>query len=123
MSAADAEFWSALDRLVANSRLVLDRPRGSRHPRFPERIYPLDYGYLDGTAAADGGGIDAWLGALGDRRLTAVLLTVDLLKRDTELKLLLGCTPPEQRTALEFQKSGTQRAILVDRPHPTSEES
>ena len=37
-------FWEALDRLAANSRLVIDRPQGSAHPRYPDLIYPYDYG-------------------------------------------------------------------------------
>ena len=88
-------FWSDVDSLVASSAVVIDRARGSGHPRSPEHIYPLDYGYLDGTVSGDGQGIDVWLGASGERRVTAVLSTIDLLKRDIEIKLLLGCSPAE----------------------------
>jgi hypothetical protein len=56
-------FWRALDALVAASAVVVDRPRGSRHPRYPERTYPLDYGFLDGTRSGDGAGVDVWLGS------------------------------------------------------------
>ena len=55
------DFWRALDALVAGSEIVIDRPRGSAHPRYPDVIYPLDYGYLAGTRAADGDGIDVRL--------------------------------------------------------------
>jgi inorganic pyrophosphatase len=115
-------FWEALDRLVAEHRLVLDRPKGSRHPRYPEVVYPLDYGYLDGTTASDGGGIDVWAGSLPERTLTAVLLTVDMLKRDTEMKLVLGCTEDESQTALDFLNKGSMRAILVRRPSERTQE-
>ena len=54
------EFWVYLDRMVGTSRIVIDRPRGSAHPHYPDLVYPLDYGYLDGTTTVDGG---------GDRRL------------------------------------------------------
>ncbi len=40
------EFWQYLDRLVAEKPLVIDRFRGSSHPRYADRVYPLDYGYL-----------------------------------------------------------------------------
>ncbi len=109
-------FWSTLDALVSTSRLVVDRPAGSAHPRYPALIYPLDYGYLAGTTAADGGGIDVWLGSLPERRLTGVICTVDLHKRDAELKLLLGCTPAEARIALAMHRSGPQAALLFERP-------
>jgi inorganic pyrophosphatase len=55
--------------------------------------YPFDYGYLAGTVAADGGGIDVWLGmqaSANERRVTGVICAVDLLKRDSEIKILLG---------------------------------
>lgn len=57
-------FWAALDELVATSTVRIDRPKGTAHPRYPSFIYPLDYGYLEGTQAADGGGIDVWVGSL-----------------------------------------------------------
>src|SRR5690606_2182701 len=92
-------FWDKIDALVTNSRVVIDRPRGAPHPHYPELIYPLDYGYLEGTTAQDGGAIDVWCGSLSNGRPEGVILTVDLKKRDTELKLLLGCTEAEMETA------------------------
>ena len=56
------DFWDAIDKLVVESKIVIDRPRNSRHPRYSDFIYPVDYGYLDGTTSADGGGIDVWYG-------------------------------------------------------------
>jgi F420 biosynthesis protein FbiB-like protein len=110
-----ADFWDYLDTLVASSRLVLDRPKGSAHPRYPELIYPLDYGYLDGTRAGDGDGIDVFVGSDPARELHALALTVDLHKRDAEMKLLLGCTHAEQQIVLDFLNGATMRACLVRR--------
>ncbi len=61
-SSTKTEFWDFLDNLVASHTLVIDRPKGSQHPRYSDLVYPLDYGYLEGTTAIDGGGIDVWLG-------------------------------------------------------------
>lgn len=83
------QFWQALDQLLARSALVIDRPKGSSHPRFPEMVYPLDYGYLENTASMDGEGVDVWV--------------VDLPKGDVEVKLLYGCTPQERELAFQFQ--------------------
>ena len=33
---------------------TIDRPLGSSHPDYPELIYPINYGYVDGVFAADG---------------------------------------------------------------------
>jgi inorganic pyrophosphatase len=118
---ADTRFWYGLDELVASSRLFVDRPAGSTHPRYPDFIYPLDYGYLEGTTAADGGGIDAWRGTLPVPDVTAVIVTLDLVKRDAEIKILLGCTPAEAAMILQVHNDDGQSAILVARPENAQE--
>jgi inorganic pyrophosphatase len=112
MLAADT-YWRGLEALLAAHPLRLDRPRGSAHPRYPALIYPLDYGYLEGTRAADGGGIDVWVGTLPKPMLTGVICTVDMEKRDVEVKLLLGCTLEEARELRAFHTGGQQAALLV----------
>lgn len=61
------EFWNALDKLVENADIVIDRPKGTTHPRFPDFVYQVDYGYLKETTSMDGGGIDVWVGT-GEKR-------------------------------------------------------
>jgi inorganic pyrophosphatase len=113
---ADA-FWRYLELLVSCSTLHIDRPRGSHHPRYPELFYPLDYGYLEGTTSADGGGIDVWVGTQPDRSLTGIVTTVDLLKRDAEIKILLGCTKEEIQTILYFHNaSKNMQALFIQKP-------
>jgi len=59
-------FWRHLDVLVAEAEVVIDRPAGSAHPRYPNFIYPLDYGYVRGTTAVDAGaGVDGRGGEFG----------------------------------------------------------
>ena len=115
MTTHDTQFWSALDTLVRQSEIVIDRPRGSAHPRYPDFIYPVDYGYLKSTASMDGGGIDVWLGT-ADGGVNAVICTVDLLKKDSEIKILIGCTREE--TAAIYEKhndSEYMKGILIPR--------
>ncbi len=109
------EFWQFLERLAAEKKLVIDRPRGSAHPRYPEMVYPLDYGYLEGTTTVDGGGIDVWRGGSGDERVSGALCTVDLQKGDVEIKILLGCSDQEVQTILRFHNRYSARAIYVRR--------
>jgi len=108
-------FWLAIDTLVARHPIIIDRPRGSIHPRYPNIIYPLDYGYLEGTTSGDGCGIDIWRGSLAQFAATGLILTVDLKKKDSEMKLLLACTLEEQHIVLEFHQTGLQSALLVER--------
>ena len=39
----------------------IDRPLNSSHPRHPEMIYPINYGYVDGVIAGDGAEQDIYL--------------------------------------------------------------
>ena len=110
---SEYKFWEYLDRLMTASRLVIDRPRGSHHPRYPDLTYPVDYGYLEGTTTVDGGGLDVWAGTLPEKSLTALVLTVDLHKRDVEVKLLLSCTEAEQQTILDFHNDGLMCAVRI----------
>ncbi|HML23287.1 MAG TPA: hypothetical protein PKD09_16655 [Aggregatilinea sp.] len=109
------DFWDALDQLVARCPIVIDRPKDSAHPRYPSLIYPVDYGYLDGTTSSDGVEIDVWRGSEGSTRVNAISCSVDGLKRDAEIKLLIGCTPDDQMLILAQMNSGVMRAIIVRR--------
>ena len=110
------EFWAAIDTLCAQSQVVIDRPKGSAHPRYPDFIYPMDYGYLKGTSSMDGGGIDLWVGTRGDRAVDAVMCVVDLVKRDSEIKLLMGCTEEEKETVRRVHnETASQKGILIRR--------
>ena len=95
-------FWEEMARLGASDHVVIDRPSGTAHPRFPDLIYPFDYGYIKDTFAADGGGIDVWIGSQGKRTLTGILCTFDTIKRDAEIKLMLGCSDSDVATIVNF---------------------
>lgn len=114
------KFWAAAEQLVATSEIVIDRPKGSKHPRHPEAIYPVAYGYLRGTTGGDGEGIDVWVGSLKPKSITGVVCTFDLRKRDAELKLLLGCTRREEQHVLSFLNMGDMAAILVTKDGDTT---
>lgn len=62
-------FFCALDAVQPDYRGIIgktvqgtvDRPLGSSHPRNPEMIYPVNYGYVDGVFARDGEEQDVYL--------------------------------------------------------------
>ena len=113
-------FWRHLDEFLRTSQVVIDRPKASKHPRFPDVIYPLDYGYLDGTASGDGDGIDLWIGSDdGERQITGVFFTTDSYKRDSEIKLLLNGTASDRQTILDFYESNQMGCIYIPRENPT----
>jgi len=109
------DLWTTLQDLVDSAQIVIDRPTGSAHPRFRVLVYPFDYGYLDGTSGGDSDGFDCWVGG-GGTDVVGLFVTVDLGKRDAEVKLLIGCSPEQIDIIAEFYRPQPQRVLLVCRP-------
>ena len=108
-------FWKALDELIQTSEIEIDRPKSSAHPKYSELIYPVDYGYLKDTTSMDGGGIDIWVGSEADKKLDAIICTVDSLKRDSEIKLLLGCNEAEKDEIYKLHNEKYMKGIMIKR--------
>ena len=115
-----------MTQMALTNSILIDRPKGSAHPRYPEVIYPLDYGYIENTRSSDGGGIDVWLGSLNTNQtrtereiLTGILCTFDTLKRDAEIKLLIGCTQEEIEIILNFH--GEMPTLFIPNPKAKNE--
>ncbi len=86
--------WEAWEQLIRQRGWTIDRPYRSRHPLFAEVIYPIDYGYVNGTRSSDGEPIDLFVGH-GTRGLVGALLTIDRRRGKREVKLLYNCTAEE----------------------------
>ena len=96
------EFWQAIDSLASSGRIVIDRPKGSSHPKY--------------TTSMDGGGIDVWRGSLTSNKVDSIICTVDLMKKDSEIKLLMGCTEEETKIIYEFHNNSEfMKGILIKR--------
>ncbi len=112
----NSEFWNALDSLVQQSEIVIDRPKGSVHPNFHDFFYEVDYGYLKNTKSMDGGGIDVWRGTDKEQKVDAIMCTLDLKKRDSEIKILMGCTEEEKQKIFHTHNDKpSMKGILIRR--------
>ena len=111
----EPDFWAYLDQLVATSRIVIEHPKGSADPGHLGDAYPASYGYLEGTRSMDGEGIDVWVGAGEAGPVQGVVCTVDLARRDSEVKILLGCSDDEIVRIVAFHTIGQMRGLLVRR--------
>lgn len=90
-----SDFWLRLKSIVATSKIIIDRPRNSPHPKFPDFIYPVDYGYLKGTSSSDGSETDIWIGTSDIKEINGILCTIDPIKKDLEIKVVFACTKTE----------------------------
>lgn len=115
MNSRNNEFWMALEELVSTSEIIIDRPKGTSPPRYPDYIYKADYGYLKDTSQMDGAGIDVWVGT-GEKKIDAVMVTVDLVKRDSEIKILIGCTEEEKKIIYKtHNETPYMKGVLIRR--------
>ena len=115
MNDHNEDFWEALDALVSTSEIVIDRPKGSTHPKYPDYIYKVDYGYLRDTSSMDGGGIDVWVGS-GEKQIDAIMCIVDLIKKDSEIKILIGCTEEEKMKVYKtHNETQYMKGVLIRR--------
>lgn len=52
-------------RIGDKVRVIVDRPIGTAHPKHPDIIYPINYGYVEGIIAPDGEEQDCYI--LGEK--------------------------------------------------------
>ena len=76
------------------------------------------YGYLKGTTSADSEGIDVWIGSDPRRQVTGALCTVDLVKHDAELKILVGCTAGDCAVIRRFYRTPLSAVRILRRKKP-----
>ena len=54
--------------------------------------------------------IDVYVGSAGKREVVAVAVTVDFVKRDSEIKILVGCTD-EEIEKIQIQLGSYETAV------------
>jgi len=114
----DEAFWQKVKLLVNTSKIVVDRPKGSKHPNYPDFVYPLDYGFLENTKASDGKEVDVWMGSQDiPTTITGIICTIDMTKRDVETKILINCSPEETHLILKLMNTHNMSALLIVPPN------
>ncbi len=112
----NALFWQKLDTIFLSSKLVIDRPKHTCHYKYSNLIYPVDYGYLKDTTGSDMEPIDVFRGSLKSTQVQAAIMSADILKKDCEVKLVVGCSEEEIYDILVFlNQTDFQKAVLVKR--------
>jgi inorganic pyrophosphatase len=83
--------------------IVMDRPLGSVHPRQPDLVYPINYGYIPGTIAPDGHPIDAYVLGIDYplKRCSAKVIAVIRCRDDVEDKVVVAVSSEWDRASIE----------------------
>lgn len=100
--------YSYLGRTV---NIRIDRSPGSAHPKHPELIYPVNYGYIPGVKGGDGEELDVYLLGVDVpvKEYKARVIGAILRHNDSEDKLIaapegMSFTKEEAEKAVRFQE-------------------
>ena len=104
----DMDYSDIIGREVSGT---IDRPLGSSHPRHPEMIYPINYGYVDGVFAGDGAEQDVYVFGIDEpiKTYSGKVIAVYHRINDCEDKWIVsvnGARPTREEIlkAIEFQE-------------------
>lgn len=102
--------------------VTVDRPLGSRHPRHPDLVYPVNYGFLPGTVSGDGMAIDVYVVGVNVPAdlIECVVIAVVIRADDAEDKLVAAPTghsysAAQIAEAVSFQERYFDSQIIVPR--------
>lgn len=100
--------------------VTVDRPLGSVHPKHPDIIYPINYGFIAGIMAPDGEEQDAYLLGISVPVKTFTGKVIAVIHRfdDVEEKWVvapenLRLSKDEIREAVSFQEQYFQTEIRM----------
>lgn len=104
----DMDYSDIIGKEVSGT---IDRPLGSSHPRHPEMIYPINYGYVDGVFAGDGAEQDVYVFGIDEpiETYTGKVIAVYHRINDCEDKWIVsvnGAKPTREEIlkTIEFQE-------------------
>lgn len=87
--------------------ITMDRPIGAHHPKHPEIVYPINYGYIPGVIGGDGEELDVYLYGADKPLENALCTVVGIIHRldDNEDKLfaVMGETAQNIPSAKEIR--------------------
>lgn len=74
-----------LDILNSEVTVIVDRPFGSKHPKF-DMIYPINYGYVEGIIAGDGDFQDAYIYGIDYPISTITGIVICVINRNDDVE-------------------------------------
>lgn len=112
-----ATLHSLLGKTVS---VVIDRKIGTRHPKRPHVIYPINYGYLEDVLSADGEGADAYVMGVNEPidRFCGKVIALVHREDDIEDKLVVApegasYSADEIEKTVVFQEEAYRHSIIL----------
>lgn len=110
----NAFFWQKVDTLIYSSKIMITKEKNDLHNEYPNLAYPVAYGYLE-VGANQEKAVNIYQGTHGNL-VTGLIVSVDILKKDMSIKLLVGCDESEEQLILYFlNQTDFQKTVLIKR--------
>lgn len=110
----NAYFWQKVDAAYMSGDYKVVYTKGSKHPHYPELIFPCNYGHVN-----IGGDNETALRVFkGSKRekVDALVVCANLLEKDLSTIVLVGVSEDEEEAILRFLNSNDfQKTIIVRR--------
>ncbi len=112
----NAFFWQKIDTLFLSGDLQVTKRKGEVHPTFRNLIYPTDYGHLTDTKSTTEEGVSVYLGTADRNAISALVVAADILTKELDVKMLVGCNDEEVEDILRFlNQTDYQKTVLIRR--------
>ena len=109
----------SIEYIGKNVYVIVDRPIGSSHEKYPDHIYLVNYGFVPNTVSGDGEELDCYI--LGEHKplkeYTGKCIAVIHRTNDDDDKLVIvpenkNFTDDEIRRLTDFQEKYYQSVII-----------
>ncbi len=84
------QVYFFLDKTIT---VTIDRPIGSVHPKHPDIIYPINYGYLKGEIAPDGKDLDVYILGISKPQTSFTGKVIAIIHRENDIEDKLVVAP------------------------------
>ena len=109
----NAYFWQKLDAAYMSGNLKTIYKKGAVHPRYPELIFPCDYGHVQSDA--DDTSLKVFKGTK-NKKVEALVVCANLLEKDLTSIALVGVNEKEEEEILRFLNSNDfQKCVIIRR--------
>ena len=108
-------FWQKVDTLLMSCTLNIINHKGEHHKKYPDFIYPLDFGYLVSDLNDDSKGIACYIGH-EHQFCNSAIVSVDILDGECFVQFLIGCNEQQEEQVLKFlNQSEFQKTVIIRR--------
>ena len=115
---------NSLEYIGKEVDIIIDRPVGSVHPKYPEHVYLLNYGYVPNSISGDGEELDCYI--LGEykplKEYKGICIAVIRRKNEEDDKLIIApkdkkFSNSEIKMLTDFQEKYFQSEIIRNKDY------